>query len=238
MTSLELQLRDLGREIEYPPVPELGASVRERLEARPRLALFPRRRVLALALAVALAAIGAVMAVPQTRAAILDFFGLRGVEVTRVDELPEVERRSPLFLGERVTLAGARERARFRVLVPTFDELDKIYYSEPPAGGQVSFLYGSSERPRLLLTEFPGRAIYQKLVGPRTRIEQVTVNGGRGVWVEGAPHMLFYERGGKTEPEPIRLVGNVLIWEQNGLTLRLEGELSKREALDIARSVR
>jgi len=35
-----------------------------------------------------------------------------------------------------------------------------------------------------------------------------------------------------------RLSGSALIWEQNGLTLRLEGRFTKAEALRIARSAR
>ena len=35
-----------------------------------------------------------------------------------------------------------------------------------------------------------------------------------------------------------RLSGNVLLWEQEGLTLRLEGRFTKEQAIDLARSVR
>ena len=35
-----------------------------------------------------------------------------------------------------------------------------------------------------------------------------------------------------------RLAANVLLWEQDGLTLRLEGAFSKEQALLIAESVR
>lgn len=36
----------------------------------------------------------------------------------------------------------------------------------------------------------------------------------------------------------MRLAGNILIWEQGNLTLRLESDLPKGEALRIAESMR
>ena len=50
------------------------AAIPEAREPRP----YKTRRIAALALALLVVAIGAVMAVPQTRAAILEFFHLRG----------------------------------------------------------------------------------------------------------------------------------------------------------------
>ena len=62
-------------------------------------------------------------------------------------------------------------------------------------------------------------------------MERVEVDGQPGIWVEGE-HVV-------SEPFGLpRLSGNVLLWEQNGLTLRLEGRLTKEQALDIARCVR
>jgi hypothetical protein len=57
------------------------------------------------------------------------------------------------------------------------------------------------------------------------------VNGEPGIWVE-VRHVVF-------EPFGLpRLSGNVILWEQEGLTLRLEGRFTKEQALDLARSVR
>ena len=65
------------------------------------------------------------------------------------------------------------------------------------------------------------------------------MNGGRGVWLEGAPHLLVVpDARGQFRQDRVRLAGNVLLWEQNGLLLRLEGAFSRDEALAIAASVR
>jgi len=73
---------------------------------------------------------------------------------------------------------------------------------------------------------------------PLSGTASVTVNGGRGFWIEGAPHQIFYrDVNGQVHDRQLRLAGNTLIWEQDGLTLRLESALSKDEALRIAASV-
>ncbi len=91
MTELERQLRELGAEVAYPSTPDIAAAVMARVGAG-RQPLLASRRVLALGLAIATVAIGAVMAVPQARTAILDWLGVGGVEIRLVDELPEILR--------------------------------------------------------------------------------------------------------------------------------------------------
>ncbi len=81
--------------------------------------------------------------------------------------------------------------------------------------------------------------IFGKVIGPGTTLEHVTVNGGPGFWLAGEPHQFFYrDPSGNFVPETLRLAGNTLIWEQAGLTLRLEAPLDKATALRIASSVR
>jgi hypothetical protein len=159
-----------------------------------------------------------------------------------------------LRLGERVSLEAARGRVRFPVLTPSSPELvapDEVYVMEPPSGGQVSLVYGP--RPGLpavaetgisvLFTEFGGQiaegGYFQKVLPRDSKLETVTVNGGPGYWIEGPFHTFFYKDStGKIRDETIRLVGNTLLWEQGGLTLRIESALSKDAALAIAQTVR
>ena len=65
------------------------------------------------------------------------------------------------------------------------------------------------------------------------------VSGEPGFWISGAPHGFFlvcYDAG-ECRQERYRLAGNVLLWEQDGVTLRLESALTLEDALDIAESV-
>ena len=180
------------------------------------------------------------MAVPGTRGAILEFFGVRGVAIEHVETLPTVPKNVDLNLGERVTLERARELAAFDVLLPeTLGEPDEVYFSDSPPGGMVSFVYGSSEEPRALLTQFVAtfEDMFLKKLEQNTSVEHVGVNDEPGVYLSGPPHVFGYvDSSGQYREETMRLVGNVLLWEQRPLTLRLEADLPLMDALEIARS--
>jgi hypothetical protein len=246
MPELELALRELGRSVEFPPTPDLASRVRERVaEGRAPRFRFVDRRALVIALAVLAVAIGAVMAVPQTRAAILRFFHLRGVTIERVKEIPTVPLQrdfNKLLVGEKVTLDEARRRAAFNVAEPkALGEPDGVYFQETPPGGMVSFVYGTLEHPRALVTEFRATVnedvIFKKTAG-NTNIEAVKIDGGRGYWLSGDPHEFTYlDANGDFRQEIVRLAGNTLLWERGPLTLRLEADINRSEALEIARSV-
>jgi hypothetical protein len=222
MPELDVALRELGRQIEFPPTPDLASSIRGRLE-RTRRWLRPA----AIALAVLLVAIGAVLAVPPARTAILDWLGLRGVSIVRVDELPPTSPVGRLDLGRRITL----EEAPSWTLVPD-DEPDRVFLSD----GTVNLLWGTPDDVRLLLTELRGEAYIEKLVEPNADVQPVSVNGRAGAWLE-QPHVVVFKdpRGRVRDSEP-RLAAKTLLWNHGEVTLRLEGDLSKAEALRIARS--
>jgi hypothetical protein len=198
--------------------------------------------MLVIALAALAVAVGAVFAVPQTRAAILEFFHLRGVTIERVPALPTVSVQSGLgtFLGEPVSLEEARSRAQFQVVVPAaLGEADQVYFQASPPGGLVSFLYGTRAEPSALVTEFQARLdeVIFKKVAPDTKIEPVQINGRPGYWIEGAHYFTYLDRHGVMQTEQVRLAGNVLLWELGTRTFRLEADVPKAEALRIARSM-
>jgi hypothetical protein len=246
MPELELQLRELGARIAYPETPDLARAVRRRLAA-PRRRAFPARRALVLGFALLAVAIGAVMAVPPARTAILEWLGLRGATIERVPTQPTAPppEQADLGLGERVTLAEARRRAGFRLLRPRLSGLadpDEIYFSSLTTGGQVGFVDRADGRVRSLLTEFQGVLnpdFIQKSAGPETTIARVQVIGEPGYWLAGKPHEFVYtDENGQPFFETLRLAGNTLLWEHGDLLFRLEGDLTRAEALRIARSLR
>jgi hypothetical protein len=166
------------------------------------------------------------------------------VKVSLVDKLPTVpKQQGGLYLGEATTLEQARTLAEHAVVLPRtggLDEPDEVWIDRTRPGDPVAFVYGSSEKPRLLLTEFRGRPLIEKkLAQPDTQIEQLTIDGAPALWLSGAPHLFFYlDEAGRPVSETIRLAGNTLLWEHGQITLRLEGKLSREEAVRIARSVR
>lgn len=247
MAELERDLRDLALALAFPPAPDLAPAVRQRLAARPARRAFPLRRALVLGTAILLVAVGAVMAVPQARTAVLEWLGLRGVTIERVETAPTVTtdlQDAALQLGEPVTLAEARSRARYEVAVlEALGEPDAVLFYPRAPGGQVSFVYrGEDGEIEALVSQFRAGLdddfIY-KSAGPDTKVEPVTVDGARAWWLEGTPHELLYvDENGEPIFEETRLAENTLLWERGDSTVRLEGDFTKEDALRIAASAR
>ena len=243
MPELERQLRELGNVLELPAAPDLVAVVRARIgeERGPRLRM---RRSFVLALAALGLALAAAMAVPQARTAILEFLHIRGASVERVPTLPSVPV-AGLDLGQPVSFDEARQTVAFEIAepeLPGLDGPDSIYVDRATPGGQVFFLWGTEDRPQILLSEFRGELnsdLIGKQAGPETTIEAVSVEGGApGFWVAGASHVVYYfDPDGEIQEETIRLSRNALLWERNDLTLRMEGDFGRDLALELARAV-
>jgi hypothetical protein len=235
MSELELRLNRLGQALDVPETPDLTGPVSRRL-AEGRRPGFAWRRPALIALAALLVAVGALMAVPQSRSAILDFFGIGSVTIRVVDEYPELDldpaRR---FYGDRMSLEEARRRAAFPVRVPQVDGLGdpKAYFLEDVH--QVSLVYGDPKKPRLLISQIIGTGAIEKLVNSDlTDIEQVREGDSFGVWLEGE-HVIHIPQ----LDEMLRVVGNTLVMEAtDNVTTRVEADIPKAEALRIFRSMR
>jgi hypothetical protein len=221
--ALEHARGKLAAEIDWPETPLL----------RPELG--PRRvdlrgRVL-LALALALVALGSAFAVPQSRGAILRFFGLGAARIEFVGRLPAARER-PLSagLGPVVSEASARELLRQAAVLPPLSP-------PPPLHGEdrvVSLLFLHDGEP-VLLSEIDGGGdvFLKKLAGVETTVRWVRVGTDPGLWLSGARHVAVFPQA------PPRLAGDVLVWQHGELTLRLEGRrLTLLQAEKLARSLR
>jgi hypothetical protein len=223
--DLARELSALAEHVDWPETPEL------RLELQPRDVRRRNRRPLTLALAFALlVALAAAFAVPQSRGAILRFFDLGAVTIVRVDRLPAAEQR-PLSvgIGNEVSLADAKRALNGTLLVPRLDPPPPAYSRGP---GTVSFVFSYHGEP-VLLNEFGyGEGFLKKLAMGGTSVEGAGFDGAAGIWISGAAHDVFYPGASP------RLAGNVLVWERNGVTYRLEGHsLTKDDAISLARSL-
>jgi hypothetical protein len=216
------------------------------------------RRLAVAGLAVLLLAAAVLVASPGTREAVARRLGLRGIGV-RVGGPPPptvttaAGARLDLGLGERVTLDEARRRNSFPVLVPTaagFDRPDAVFVNGTvPPGGRVDLVYrarpglpaSSFTDAGLLITEFRGQPEpeFLKKVTGAGMVRSVTVGGEPGFFFSGEPHFFSYQdTTGQFREEQTRLAGNTLIWQRGDLTLRLEGNLPRAEAVRIAESMR
>jgi hypothetical protein len=158
-----------------------------------------------------------------------------------------------LLLGRQVTLDEARAGVPYPLQVPTLPRLgqpDEVYLRTLPDGNRmVSFIYlpapGLPETEQTgvgaLLMQFKGRddvPYIGKSISEGYAMEEVEVNGEPGIWIAGSHQMTLLPdpslgccRG------PTRSAGNVLLWEQDGITFRLESALDEDAALAIAESV-
>lgn len=216
--DLERELRALR--VEWPATPMFALELGRR-----------RRRRWPVAVAIVLAAIAVAFAVPQSRASILHFFHIGRVHLRVVDTLPPAQER-PLSagLGKQVSLQQARTDFPGLLLPPTAS-VPALYLAQ---GNVLSLVFVHQGEP-VLLSELAGAGgVYlKKLAAGSTGIEQVRVGNAFGLWLSGAAHVFF------TPGRSSRLAGNVLLWEADSTTYRLEGrKLDKSEALAIAHSLR
>jgi hypothetical protein len=235
VSALEHRLHELGHELAFPPEPDLAARARARARGKP----FPWR-ALAVAFAVVALAVAVAFAVPPARSAILRWFHLGGASVELVDTLPRAkERPAAGGLGRPVPLSQAAEQVGFELVLPALDRRPERAYV---IGNSIASVLLRSHGRTVLLSEFPtfgGEEALKKLAVNTTVIDPVVVRGRSGLWLEGAPHVLTWmDRDTGYRARPILIRGNVLLWLHDGLTLRLEGRLSKRQALELARSIR
>ncbi|MFN2588262.1 MAG: hypothetical protein ABR613_09120 [Actinomycetota bacterium] len=256
---MDALLKDVARAVEFPETPALASSVRRRIEAGPMPVAeirLPRTRpvvwrpVLA-ALAVVVAALTVTLTLSATaRRAVADLLGVVGIHITFDDERAGGLRpRERLYLGEQMSTHLASEAAGFDVRVPS-GAADRrvwaVYYDEViGARGMVSLVHppdaAAVEDVDLLVTQFVASvdgSFFKKLTFEGADVRYVEVEGRRAYWIDDA-HLFFYVGpDGKPRRETIRLAGRVLIWEGGGITYRVEGAGSLREALRIAGSLR
>ena len=235
--DLERALAALAEDA-FPPTPSLARAVGERLaedEAPPA----PRWRwVPAAALAAAVLAALVLLASPGAREAVADWFGIGGVRIQNDDPGGAPEIGSDLGLGEPVTEAEATDAAGFelRFLGDGYGSPDGLFLATAEGFTQVSAVYRGDEG-RLLLTQFRGSPevpYLKKLVGADDGIEVTDVHGALAFWID-QPHEITY-RGpdGTLRTDASRLAEKTLLWERDGITYRLEGDLSKGSAERLA----
>jgi hypothetical protein len=255
--ALEAALADLGQSLLFPPTPPLAAAVATAIRSEPtwgsrpfgRSLPFgrPLRRGLGLGLVAALLVAGLAAAIGIALGGLRITFGGPSPG-TAIPEQVVIER----AFGDPVRLDQLAGRLAFEPVAPTLVELGRpghAYVAEPPSGGSLALIWG--DRPGfaadrqsgigVVLTEFRadiGPETFEKMLRSGIELESVTVNGAPGYWIEGGEHFFFYrDADGEVVDDTLRLVGTALVWEQGGLTLRIEGAPNLAAALRIAASL-
>lgn len=234
MTDLEGRLHDASPRYPFPPTPDISSAIVQRLPARRRAGLR-----LVIALAAALVALAALLGLSKgARSAVLDILdAVPGVRIERVEELPASTLLPDVDFGRPMTLAQAKRRASFDVRLPAeLGRPERVYFDRSPGGGTVVTL--RYDRTAILTEWQTAAVLFYKHVELDTRAELARFDGKLGVWIEGGDHAVFYLANEATERSiPGRLAGNVLIWQDEDRGYRLEADISRSRALEIARSL-
>ncbi len=159
----------------------------------------------------------------------------------RADESKSGESLAPRFSGEMITLREAQARMDGALLLPRTPSLgkpDEVYANGTSGKDGIVLVYRDGLPPlgdtgfSLVLTEMPGEMGPTYLGGKSTvgsELERVSVDRDPGYWGSAG-------RIPSAMDPP--LPGNVLLWEQGGVALRLEADVHKEQAIRIAESVR
>ena len=239
----EAHIQATARQFRYPPTPLIARRTRAQLAPR-RV----RRGVWALAAAVLIAL--SLLAVPPVQAALRAWLRIGAIEfvaptpTTSAPATPVAPPSVLLDLAGETTLEAARAQVPFPIALPTYPAdlgaPDRVYVQDldGPAVILVWLDPIDPSKVRLSLHALSSDAFAQKIVGERL-VDEVRVNGENAAWVRGEHMLQLRDNNGDSTYGTRRLVsGNVLIWETNAVTYRLETYQPLDEAVHIAESLR
>jgi hypothetical protein len=256
----ESAVRDTAHHFVYPPTPDIAASLRARQKQ-------PARRGLSQGLRWAVAALLALavvtMAVPQTRAFVLEalrvgvvriFYGeltptftptitaTRPLSARPTPLPPFTPVISPLDLPGKTTLVDAEQQLGLPILLPTYPanlgNPDHAFAEVIGDGLVVTLVWLKPDDPtqtNVLLQMLNERAVASKYFPwEASNQQEVQVHGRRAFWLTDVHRLYFYETTGDIS----RIVDkDVLLWTIGALTYRLETDLPLEEAIRIAESM-
>jgi hypothetical protein len=199
-SDLIRELELLRDEVDWPATPAFRRATGGTVPTVARR----RRLVVAVALAVLLAAAGALAATGVIH------FG--GATITRVDQLPPADPVASMQLGTPIRIAEAERLLPVR-LPPRLRHPDAAY--QDTRG--VSFVYLGAHGPRAILAVLhEGPELLRKLVAVGTPVRHVRVDGVPALYV-AATHVVDFVYGPGR-----RLSRPTLLWSRDGLLYRLE----------------
>ena len=246
---IEQALLELAHHIDWPEQPAPTPDLQRRLVSDPTRKQSRYRWIPVTALLFVLVA-SLLLFSPRARQAVADLLGVAGIEIN-FDADPANAAGAELELGEVVSLEEASEAVDFELSAPgSSGAPDAVFLSDRPSSGRVSMVWESDETlPAsgdtgigLIYSQFALElaedADFVKSVTPDTSVRVVEVGSAIGLWIQGAPHLISYEdAGGNRVEEETRLAGNVLMWESDGVTHRIETTLGLGPTLALAGSL-
>jgi hypothetical protein len=246
--DLELLLQRSAASMAYPATPQLGARVlgaiatpvpRRVDRSRPRL----RRPAFAFASVAAAFAAMIALAVPTSRSAIADFFGIDGSEIERLPSPAPGTTATPFPTPQ--SLPSAARAASLAEIASALGFAPALVDGEEPASSYLVDLLDESVAV-LRYPEFDlwqselSTVVAQKQLSGTTRLEEFTLEGGVPArWVTGGEYVLvFVDPTGEEIDASFRVVDrSTLIWRTDRAFYRLETTLDRDAATAIAESL-
>ena len=246
MHELEARLEAAAPYYAFPETPDLAGAARARLtQHRPR-----SRTRLALVFAVALAAVaGAVLALsPGARSGLVDLLDrVPGIHIERSVSLPEVPSGQAPFYGIEMPIDEAQGHFGRPLRLPKgVGDPDHVYWLQYPPGDMITAEYGAkSGGAKLVFSQWKtgGPDLFSKTLSFNTTAEPAVVDGHPGIWISGGDHAVFYlapedtGSGANHWSQRGYLAGNVLAWRDGDTIYRLEADVPKEKAIEIAESL-
>jgi hypothetical protein len=242
---LESRLTAAAGVMVYPRTPDLASSF---LRRKPAARLQPR---LAWAIALLLVALTSLLLVPEVRARLAEFLQIGAVRVFLPQPTETTQAGTPTATSTRVpteiitsvleldgetTLESARAYVDFPIDLPTYPgELgnpDHVFLQSLPHGSYVVLAWVDEVGDMELAMYVIGQGVSLEKGVPGI-IEAVEVGGVLGIVATGEYYLSV-----EGTMQPVKLVrGPVLIWVRDGITYRLEAELTVDELIRIAESI-
>ena len=269
--NFEQHLHQLAASFQYPPTPDIASSVsrhlasgaRDREEAREH----QRPARLAWALVAILLILAALAAVPQVRAAVVEFFQVGAIRLFVGEATPTALPQTTAIPPAIIAPPTATPLAASSNLLPDLSGETTLEEAAVEIGRQMRLpTYPAGLRPPdrvfvqdlgipvaiLVWLERPDSAevafslhVLPSSGGPFgvksdvTILETTQVNGQEAYWVTGSHFLEYFDAQGRAIFDSVRLVeGNVLIWTDEDLTYRLETDMPLEEAIRTAESLR
>lgn len=243
--TLQLQLVELGEHVDWPTGIDLAPAVLERIRVRPVRRTRPWLAPVLVAVAIAVS-----LLTPPGKVAVAWLLRVAGIGVEFSEVTTPVTAPATLIVGDAATLTEAQEAVDFPLLVPSvLPAPDAVQLASWGGGRQVVLAWGASDRIPEVLETGTGLLFFQfrasvdeqlltKHATESTTVDVVEVRGSRGYFLTGAPHIVMFKDPDRTIFEdPVRLAANVLIWEEDGITYRIESSLGLADTVAVAESL-
>lgn len=218
--EFETHIRQIAGNTVYPPTPQVQGA-----PGTPN----HKSQILRYA-AVVFVLVGLIgAAVPDIRAAVTSFLQFGAVTIYLDGQDAEGE---PLKLDDvfgATTLEAVRDAVGFDILLPPGEPPDRVFLQ---GDSMVILVWTSDDEVEAALYQVAGEN--WRIIKSAETIEETAVNQYPAYWVNNGHPVQFIEAGTLLASF---VTGSVLVWEQNGVTYRLETSTGLEEARAFAEAL-